>query len=253
MTSTDFPLLNDPPSDVPVRQASKERRSVRQQEAIGNRQVSQKKVNKNAQSEAHSESVIQEEHHFILLLLKRDPCAWRDFVTRYDKLIISRILSTCREFGMNPLPDLVEDCGAEVMAALFQGDMRGLRQFQGRSKLSTWLAVITRRTTLNFLRHQQRTAKKIQPNDSQFDIATIPDKPLQETHPVEADERVQIQSCMNQLKQTDRQVLVLYFDQKLSYAEIGQALGISENAVGPKLYRAQQRLKKLVKTRNKQI
>lgn len=252
MTSTDFPLLNDPPSDVPVRQSSKERRSSKQQKVIENQQVTQKNIDPSTHSESYSESVNQNERHFILLLLKRDPHAWSDFVSRYDKLIISRILSTCREFGMTPPPDLVEDCGAEVMATLFQGDLLGLRQFQGRSKLSTWLAVITRRTTLNFLRLQQRDKEKVRPNDSQFDIATIPDKSLQDTKSVMADERVQIQSCMSQLKQSDRQVLVLYFDQKLSYAEIGRAIGISENAVGPKLHRAQQRLKKLVKTRKNQ-
>ena len=54
---------------------------------------------------------------------------------------------------------------------------------------------------------------------------------------------------MAQLKQTDRLALVMYFDQKLSYAEIGRALGITENAVGPKLHRAQKRLRKLMKVR----
>ena len=64
-----------------------------------------------------------------------------------------------------------------------------------------------------------------------------------------AEERTQLQACMAQLKQTDRLALVMYFDQKLSYAEIGRALGITENAVGPKLHRAQKRLRKLMKVR----
>ena len=185
-------------------------------------------------------------------MIERDPQAWKDFVTRYDKLIISRVLSTCREFGIAPQADLVEDCGAEVMAALFQGDMNGLRQFQGRSKLSTWLAVIARRTTLNHLRRQQKDCEKTRPNDSQFDIDTVPEVPGNDATTIDTDERLQLENCLNQLKATDRQVLMLHFDQKWSYAEIGRALGISENAVGPKLHRAQQRLKKLMETRNRQ-
>jgi len=47
--------------------------------------------------------------------------------------------------------------------------------------------------------------------------------------------------------------LVYYFDQKLSYAEIGRQLGITENAVGPKLHRAQQRLKKIMQSGKREL
>ncbi len=232
MTSTDFPLIDDSPSDAPTRSSSQERDT-------------------GTSSPGNSDSVPQAEGQFILQLLKRDSHAWSEFVSRYEKLIISRILATCRECGIAPGPDLVEDCGAEVMAALFQGDLNGLRQFQGRSKLSTWLAVIARRTTLNVLSRRRRDKEKIRPNDSQFDIATVPQQTPQAVATHDAEDRSEIRNVMKQLKQSDRRVLVLYFDQNLSYAEIGRTLGISENAVGPKLYRAQQRLKKLMKVRNR--
>lgn len=232
MTSTDFSGLDDPPSDAPTRRSSK----VRHQSG----------------KENQSGVEDQEERQFILLLLKRDPRSWNEFVERYERLMVSRILATCRECSLSPSPDLVEECAAEVMAALFQGDLQGLRQFQGRSKLSTWLAVIVRRTTLNVLRRRQRDTEKICPNDSQFDIATVPDQPSEGARELPAEERTQLQACMAQLKQTDRLALVMYFDQKLSYAEIGRALGITENAVGPKLHRAQKRLRKLMKVRTGQ-
>lgn len=251
MTPTDFPLINDPPSDAPNRRSSKECQKVRQQNTIKNHQVPQKNNETKKHTPHDADLKNQEEQQFILLLLKRDPHTWRDFVNRYDKLIISRILSTCRELGIVPRPDLIEDCGAEVMAVLFHGDMHGLRQFQGRSKLSTWLAVIVRRTALNFLHRHQRDTEKICPNDSQFDIATVPEKPLKDTAAIDSDNRTQIQNCMNQLNPSDRQALELYFDQNMSYADIGRALGITENAVGPKLHRAQKRLKKLVNRRSK--
>ncbi|QDT44199.1 RNA polymerase sigma factor YlaC [Gimesia alba] len=232
MTPTDFPAIDDPPSDAPTRRSSKER----QQPGKENQPTAKN----------------HEERKFILLLLKRDSQSWNEFVERYERLIVSRILSTCRECGLSPGSDLVEDCAAEVMAALFQNEMQGLRQFQGRSKLSTWLAVIVRRITLNVLRRQKRDNEKIRPNDSQFDIATVPDSFPQETNQQSAEDRTQLQACMTRLKQTDRQALVMYFDQKKSYAEIGRALGITENAVGPKLHRAQKRLKKLMKATSKQ-
>ncbi|MFH1304456.1 MAG: sigma-70 family RNA polymerase sigma factor [Planctomycetota bacterium] len=232
MTSMEFPLIDDPPSDAPTRRSSQERDT-------------------SAQSQRNPDSARQSERQFILQLLNRDSHAWSEFVSRYEKLIVSRILSTCRECGIVSAPDLVEECGAEVMAALFQGDLNSLRQFQGRSKLSTWLAVIARRTTLNVITGQRRDKEKIRPNDSQFDIATVPQQTQQAVAAHDAEDRSEIRNVMKQLKPSDRRVLVLYFDQNLSYAEIGRALGISENAVGPKLHRAQQRLKKLMKVRNR--
>lgn len=248
MTSTDFSAIDDPPSDVPTRQASKERH----QSGRENQQSIEAHKETGTDLGDHPGAGDHEERQFILRLLKRDSQSWNEFVSRYEKLIISRILSTCRESGLSPRPDLVEDCAAEVMAALFQGDMQGLRQFQGRSKLSTWLAVIVRRTTFTVLRRQKRDTEKICPNDSQFDIATVPAPFPKDATELPAENRMHLQACMTQLKQTDRQTLVMYFDQKMSYAEIGRALGITENAVGPKLHRAQKRLKKLMKANSKQ-
>ncbi|MFK7776658.1 MAG: sigma-70 family RNA polymerase sigma factor [Gimesia sp.] len=233
MPSTDIPLIDDSPSDAPTRRSSKEKET-------------------GTHDHKNQDAVYLEERQFILMLLKRDAHAWREFVSRYEKLIISRILSTCRECGIAPATELVEDCGAEVMATLFQGDMIGLRQFKGRSKISTWLAVITRRTTLGILSRQRRDTEKIRPNDSHFDIATVPQKSRLDSSVEDAEDWSKIQTYMEQLKKSDRYVLVLYFDQNMSYAEIGLKLGISENGVGPKLHRAQQRLKKLLQARNQQ-
>ncbi len=51
---------------------------------------------------------------------------------------------------------------------------------------------------------------------------------------------------LQELVESDRQTLMLHTQEKMSYEEIGHALGISSNSVGPKLARARKRLKKLV-------
>ncbi len=246
MNSTDVLPCFESPSDAPTRRLSAGGRASGDQDIISRGQLLQKGKQTRTSSQNIPNAASQEERQFILLLLKRDPQAWQDFLGRYEKLIVSRVLSTCREFGIVPRPDLVEDCGAEVMATLFHGDMNGLRQFQGRSKLSTWLAVVARRSTITFLKRQQRETDKRCPNDSQFDIATIPEKTSDASPEADAENQRQLQICIRQLKQSDRLALELHFEQKMSYANIGRELGISENAVGPKLHRAQQRLKKLM-------
>ena len=236
MTSTDvFPGL-DPPSDVPVRASSRRRR----------RPPRDRKTT-NDSSQPSRNPTYQEDRRLIDLLLKRDPAAWTEFVHRYERLIVSRVWSTCRETGTKPRPDLVEDCGAEVMAALFHGDMAGLRRFQGRSKLSTWLAVITRRTTLGILRRRRHDADVAMQPDGRIDLEMIPDTRVGGLSLVDADDHARLQACLQKLSEGDRHVLSLQFEHRLSYAEIARILGISKNAIGPKLHRAQERLKKLMK------
>jgi RNA polymerase sigma-70 factor (ECF subfamily) len=156
-------------------------------------------------------------------------------------------MSTCREIGIEPRSDLVEDCGAELMANLFHNDMAGLRRFEGRSKLSTWLTVVVRRTALRIIHRRLRDADKIAVPDSRFDFATIAGANDSEDSPYDTEDNERLQAALQQLSASDRQIIELQFDQQLSYSAIGQIFNISENAVGPKLHRAQTRLKKLLK------
>lgn len=247
MNVPDFSLLDDPPSDAPTKRAPQ----VHQADRDRSQQQTRNSGNAHLTSGRNKETVGNNERAFIQKLLQRDQQSWDDFLGRYHKLIVSRILAACRESGNSARPDLVEECGAEVMAVLFQGDLSSLRQFKGRCKLSTWLAVIVRRTTLDVLRRQRKASEKICPNDSQFDIATVPDSLPEKNQEDQSSEQQHLAHSMSQLKDGDRRALVLYFDQKLSYAEIGRQLGISENAVGPKLHRAQQRLKKIMQAGNR--
>ncbi len=252
MNSTDVLPCFESPSDAPTRRVFRGGEAAGAQSDIKNQPRLQKGKKTRTNSPDNTDTTCrEEERQFIVMLLNRDPQAWQDFLRRYEKLIVSRVLSTCREFGIVPRPELVEDCGAEVMAALFHRDMNGLRHFQGRSKLSTWLAVIARRTTITFLKRQQKETDKRRPNDSQFDIAIIADKPNENSSEIDPEDQQNLQRSLGQLKKSDRLALTLHFDQKLSYAKIGQELGISENAVGPKLHRAQKRLKKLMEAGQK--
>ena len=49
-----------------------------------------------------------------------------------------------------------------------------------------------------------------------------------------------------QLSTEDREILILRFEQRLSYAEIGDRLGISEGACRSRLHRALQRCKRFL-------
>ncbi len=179
-------------------------------------------------------------------LVTREPSAWREFLQQYERLIYSRVLSAYHELGREPRPDVVEDCCAEVLSALFQNDLKALRQFQGRSRLSTWLAVMSRRVAINVIVRKLRESDG-QKSDSQFDLNAVAAPSAKTSLSGELDcNEVVMRQCLQKLSSRDQRVLHCIFDQGMSYEQTARSLGISANAVGPKLQRAQQRLKKLI-------
>eukprot|EP00913_Durusdinium_trenchii_P028335 g26563.t1 len=179
-----------------------------------------------------SETQIETDRKLVTRLLNRDAEAWAEFLRRFERLIASRVVATCGEVGVEPRSDLVDDCGAELMARLFHADMAGLRRFEGRSKLSTWLAVVVRRTTLELIRRKRRDAANLRPPDSRFDIASIADLKVADATETEDEDARELQEALKQLSESDRRILQLQFEQQLSYAAIARILGITENAEG---------------------
>lgn len=184
-----------------------------------------------------------EERRLVSRLIDRDPQAWQEFLTRYERLIVARIAAACREVNFEPRPELIEDCSAELTSLLFHNDLAALRRFEGRAKLSTWLSVVIRRCTLGVIKRRSQDASRAVQPDSRFDIAAIPDP---REAPPDPEQAARLQTCLQQLSAKDREILHLQFDEQLSYAAIGERLGIAENSVGPKLHRAQKRLRKLM-------
>ena len=163
-----------------------------------------------------------------------DPETWRTFVESSQRLIYSRVLAAARELGRELPAETAEDCAAEVLQTLVKDDMAALQRFQGRSKLTTWLAVIARRVTLARLTRKPTIDEQARKPDSRFDLTYVSDGrdgPLGELTS-EAD-RLRLRRCLRRLKKSDRVALTMFFEDRSSYREIGAALSISENAVGP--------------------
>ncbi|MDX1968305.1 MAG: sigma-70 family RNA polymerase sigma factor [Planctomycetaceae bacterium] len=179
-------------------------------------------------------------------LLQRDAAAWKSFLQRYQRLIFSRVAAAGTELGQQFAEDTLEDACAEVLAALFRDDLAALRTYQGRSRLSTWLAVVARRVALACLvRHARGAGRSRQPG-SDFDFDAVAAPAFQKLPEELSASQELLTACLQQLSATDREVLELHFHQGKSYDAIAAILGVSPNSVGPKLSRAQQRLRRLV-------
>ena len=187
------------------------------------------------------------EFELVQRLLRHDRKAWEEFVDSFQRLVVHRIRRTADECRFKLDESEVEDICAEVFSGLLSNEMSSLRRFQGKSKLGTWLSVIARRTCLRML--DRRPADRGIGTDSEYDLAfaefsSAMEDPL--SRMIREETRSEFECKLHDLRETDREILELFYNQEKSYREIGELMGISTNAVGPKLSRAQKRLRKIL-------
>jgi len=108
-------------------------------------------------------------------------------------------------------------------------------QFQGRSKVSTWMYRIGLNTAMATFRKQKITYSAL---NHQQEFAEKPNE-------VDSDRRDQLLWAVKQLNDADRAIVTLYLDD-LSYQEISEVIGINENYVGVKLNRIKEKIKELL-------
>ncbi len=184
---------------------------------------------------------------FVRRLIERDSVAWGELTTRYRDAILRGIARGFAELGVAMTSGGVEEVCAEVVFVLFKNESAALRSFQGRSKFATWLTVVSRRVCLAKQLHQERTVPGGARATSDVDVSTLPARggsaELAEQMEVEMQA---IQACLPELSTADRTIIERFFFQQQSYLEIAGQLGITKNAVGPKLTRARNRLRRLV-------
>lgn len=90
---------------------------------------------------------------------------------------------------------------------------------------------------ITFYRKETKSSPVIALADNHLELAEQPDMGGQQEENIR-----HLQQAMNQLKELDRAVMILYLEEK-SYAEIGEILGITETNVATKINRIKDRLK----------
>ncbi len=182
------------------------------------------------------------ERQLVQRLVARDVTAWASFVNSYQGFVAQQLRFHGGRLGIAMTVTQQDDLLAELFSRLLENDMAALRSFQFGCTLRTWLAVIARRVCLRQLRRQSREqAISAAARDRLTAVSSEPSRAL------DRDAWTLVESKLDQLKPTDRQILELFFLEGLDYQQIAERTGLSLNSVGPKLHRARQRLKKLLR------
>jgi len=130
-----------------------------------------------------------------------------------------------------------EDAGQEVFMKAF----KNLGKFRGDSAFSTWIHQITVNHCKDMLRARKRRSWlpwNSREDDQVPDSESLSTSPDEATHEIEA--RVLLGELLKGLSPDYRAVLLLRESSGLSYMEIAQTLGISQDAVKARLRRARQ-------------
>lgn len=173
---------------------------------------------------------MKDDHTIVRRVLEGEQAAFRELIKAHEKLVyhmVNRLIDRQEER---------EDLCQEIFLKVF----KNLEKFQFQSQLSTWIASIAYRTSINHLRKHKRyveteldevsfTLEAVQPDAEQnFDRQNI---------------HQYIHQLIRQLPMQYRTVLTLYHLEEMSYAEIGEISGMPEGTVKNYLFRARKLLK----------
>ena len=131
----------------------------------------------------------------------------------------------------------------DVVQETFVGAFRGLRGFQGRSTVKTWLTRILMNNVAN-LRRSRHLRKTVPLGEAEEQLGEALAELATETG--RADVRMDIAAVLSRLPQEHREVIVLREIQSMTYDEIAAALGVPRGTVESRLFRARQKLKEIL-------
>ena len=122
-----------------------------------------------------------------------------------------------------------------------------LGKFLRGSSFRTWLLAIARNASIDLLRKKHEipiTLMQSDESESSFE-ENLPDmEPLPDEITASAREKETMQTLLKELPLVQREVLLLYYQEHLTFAEISQTTGISINTIKSRHFRALRELRK---------
>ncbi len=174
--------------------------------------------------------------------IARKPRAWEDFVDRFMGLVLHVIDHTARSRGILVSPEDREDLCAQVFLEIIKNEFAVLRHFRRQSSLATYLTVVSRRVVVHALvarRSSERAAMAQVAAQAPMAGATTSSEPEERFA-----DRDEIERLLKELDAAEADVVRMYHLEGKTYQEIGWAVGISENSVGPLLSRAREKMRR---------
>lgn len=164
-----------------------------------------------------------------------DHGAFRQLVEQYEGLVAGTVIGM-----MGPGPE-ADDVGQRVFIRFY----RALDQYRGEGGVAPYLTRIAVNLSLNALDRRQRQQKRLVSRDGE---APLPEQPGQDERDLQAFDREEVvHQALQQLSEKHRAVVVLRLVEGYSTRETAEMLDVPQGTVLSRLYRAQRKLREILK------
>lgn len=173
-------------------------------------------------------------------LIANDAGAWREFNTRYSRLLLSCISRVTARFGYASADD-VREIYSTLCLQLLSNDKKKLRSFEPErgTRLGTWLGLLATHTAYDFLRSVRRHPRHDDLTCAEALVSEMPDP--SDAALLREQARLLCQA-LSELSVKDREFVELYYGLGLEPEEVAQRMGISIKTVYTKKHKLQARL-----------
>lgn len=176
-----------------------------------------------------------------------DESAFEDLVYATERTVYNMALRACGG-DEHDASDLSQDIYIKLW--------RSLASFRGDSSFNTWLYRIVQNAAADRARKAARertvslTAEAEDGEDGRDEIDIEDTSPTPEDALVESEANVGIMQALNKLSENHREIVTLRYLDGFSVLEIADILKIDEGTVKSRLFRAREKLKKLLEKGN---
>ena len=178
----------------------------------------------------------EEEYAVVERVLGGDTDAFEALVTAYQKQIYNLTL----RYVSSP-----EDA-ADLTQEAFLRAFRSLSSFRGDSRFSVWMYRLTTNICIDFLRSRGRgsaSSLTVENEDEEIEELDVPDERFEPQKELERRElRRAVREGLQTLSEDAQEIVILRELEGLSYAEIGERLGLEAGTVKSRLFRARKAL-----------
>lgn len=181
-------------------------------------------------------------------MLANAPAAWREFQSRYDRLIMRCITKVTRRFASVVCQDDVREIYATLYVSLLSNDMHKLRSFDPErgNRFSSWIGLLAINAAYDYLRVLKREPQKECITEAMDLVCDLPD-PYELT--CEHERATIAQKTLEDFSEKDRAFAALYFGEGMDPQDIADRMNISVKTVYSKKHKIQSRLESVLAPR----
>ena len=169
-------------------------------------------------------------------ILAGDENAFASLVRKYQQQVHTHALRKTGDY------QIAEDIVQETLLQVYHK----LETLEDPTQFTRWLHQITNRLCIAWFRKNKIQTESLEETDLSEIETEAYSRYITAEHEKMRDEaqRDLVEKLLAKLKDRDREVITLHYFEEMTSSEIGMVLGVSENTIKSRLYRAKQQLKK---------